>query len=31
MKPQLWMEYEKLVRAYREEGWGIYDDSADME
>ncbi len=31
MKPQLWMEYEKLVRAYREEGWGIYDDSADMD
>lgn len=31
MKPQLWAEYEKLVRVYREEGWGIYDDSADMD
>lgn len=31
MKPQLWREYEKIVNAYREEGWGIYDDSADLE
>lgn len=31
MRPQLWAEYEKLVRAYREEGWGIYDDTADMD
>ena len=31
MRPQLWAEYERIVRAYREEGWGIYDDSADMD
>lgn len=30
MCPQLCMEYEKLVRKYREEGWGIYDDTADV-
>lgn len=31
MRPLLWAEYEKLVQAYREEGWGIYDDTADMD
>lgn len=31
MRPQLWEEYDKLVRQYREEGWGIYDDSADLD
>ena len=31
MRPQLWTEYDKLVRKYREEGWGIYDDSADVD
>lgn len=31
MRPQLWAEYGKLVQAYREEGWGIYDDTADMD
>lgn len=30
MRPQLWMEYEKTVKTYIEEGWGIYDDTADM-
>ncbi len=30
MHPELWPEYEKLVAEYRQEGWGIYDDSADM-
>lgn len=30
MRPRLWAEYDKLVRTYREEGWGIYDDTADM-
>lgn len=30
MRPQLWTEYEKIVRKYIEEGWGIYDDTADM-
>ncbi len=31
MRPKLWLEYEKLVQEYKKEGWGIYDDSADME
>ncbi len=31
MRPLLWAEYGKLVQAYREEGWGIYDDTADMD
>ena len=31
MRPQLWAEYDKLLRQYKEEGWGIYDDSADLD
>ncbi len=31
MKPDLWGEYEKIVESYRKDGWGIYDDSADMD
>ena len=31
MRPQLWIEYDKLVKQYKEEGWGIYDDSADLD
>lgn len=31
MRPQLWAEYEKIVKKYRKEGWGIYDDTADMD
>lgn len=31
MRPQLWVEYEKIVNRYKEENWGIYDDSADMD
>lgn len=31
MRPQLWAEYRKLREQYRTEGWGIYDDSADMD
>ena len=31
MRPQLWAEYEGLVREYLEEGWGIYDDTADVD
>ena len=31
MRPKLWEEYEKIVEQYRREGWGIYDDSADMD
>lgn len=30
MRPQLWEAYEKIVEQYREEGWGIYDDTADL-
>lgn len=30
MKPQLWSRYQELIKKYREEGWGIYDESADM-
>lgn len=31
MRPQLWVEYEKLVKQYKQEGWGIYDDTADLD
>lgn len=31
MRPQLRTEYERIVKKYREEGWGIYDDTADMD
>lgn len=31
MKPQMREAYEKLVCSYRQEGWGIYDDTADMD
>lgn len=31
MRPKLWAEYAKLVDTYRQEGWGIYDDTADMD
>ncbi len=30
MRPMLWVEYEKLLKQYKEEGWGIYDDTADL-
>ncbi|WP_312430325.1 CDP-glycerol glycerophosphotransferase family protein [Lacrimispora sp.] len=31
MRPQLWNEYQELVGQYQEEGWGIYDDSMDID
>ena len=31
MRPQLWGEYERLVEQYQSEGWGIYDDTADLD
>lgn len=31
MRPQLWEEYQKIRDRYVEEGWGIYDDSADLD
>lgn len=30
MRPQLWEAYKKLLRTYRNEGWGIYDDTSDL-
>ena len=31
MQPKLWQEYKELVEAYKEEGLGIYDDTADLD
>lgn len=31
MRPELWQEYSAIVEQYREESWGIYDDTADMD
>lgn len=31
MRPYLWVEYSKIVEKYRRAGWGIYDDSADID
>lgn len=31
MRPALWQEYENLVNEYIQEGWGIYDDTADID
>lgn len=31
MRPYLWRRYEQIVEEYRKEGWGIYDDTADVE
>lgn len=31
MRPQLWEKYRKIRDRYVEEGWGIYDDSADVD
>lgn len=30
-RPELWEAYDKLVQDYRAEGWGIYDDSGDVD
>ena len=30
MRPKLWEDYREIVEKYRQEGWGIYDDSADL-
>ncbi|MCI5621709.1 MAG: hypothetical protein MR355_09175 [Lachnospiraceae bacterium] len=29
--PGLWEKYQKLVEEYQSEGWGIYDDTEEME
>lgn len=31
MRPGLWKEYIAIVNRYREEGWGIYDDTTDID
>ena len=31
MRTGLWEEYKKIVDTYRTEGWGIYDDTADVD
>lgn len=31
MRPQLWEDYKEIVETYREQGWGIYDDSAELD
>ncbi len=31
MRPQLWAEYSSIVEKYKQEGWGIYDDSTDID
>lgn len=31
MRPQLWLDYQKIVEQFRSEGWGIYDDSAELD
>ncbi len=30
MRPKLWKEYKEIVDNYLEEGWGIYDDTTDV-
>lgn len=30
MRPKLWEAYGQIVGQYLEEGWGIYDDTADL-
>ncbi len=31
MRPQLWEAYKEIRDRYIEEGWGIYDDTADVD
>ncbi len=31
MRPELWIQYQRLVEWYQKEGWGIYDDTADLD
>lgn len=30
MHPELWTEYHNIVEKYKQENWGIYDDTADL-
>nr|MCR4743957.1 hypothetical protein [Lachnospiraceae bacterium] len=29
--PELWDEYSRIVEKYKEEKWGIYDDTAELD
>jgi hypothetical protein len=31
MLPKLWEDYQAIVQEYRDAGWGIYDDSPDLD
>ena len=31
MRPQLWLDYQKIVEQFQSEGWGIYDDSVELD
>jgi len=31
MRPQLWVKYKAIVDEYRSSGWGIYDDSPEID
>lgn len=31
MRPHLWAAYERMLQKYLDEGWGIYDDTADLD
>ena len=31
MRPQLWAQYQEIKQNYLSEGWGIYDDTADLD
>ncbi len=31
MRPDLYLEYMEITRRYQEEGWGIYDETADID
>lgn len=31
VRPSLWEEYREIVETYRAEGWGIYDDTSDLD
>lgn len=31
MRPKLWTKYQILVDKYKTEGWGIYDDSSELD
>ncbi len=31
MRPQLWADYKQLVDKYVSDGWGIYDDTPDLD